>query len=137
FVETVVVRNHPAWRVANKVLSLGSKLRAGPRASVPAVADFRRLDQSLRAVPCLPFQKGQNGQSSPVGKSSPSSWGQPMLPSVATTDLTPCFATNCRVWPWTLGLSLTLAPLPGRLGGLVEDEGGGDVGGRLVVRSVV
>ena len=31
----------------------------------------------LLAVPCLPRQKGQKGQSSPVGKSMPSSCGQP------------------------------------------------------------
>src|SRR5262249_42477086 len=28
-----------------------------------------RLSQSFRLLPCLPFQKGQNGQSSPTGKS--------------------------------------------------------------------
>src|SRR5262249_28056564 len=34
----------------------------------------------LARLPCCPLQNGQKGQSSPCGKSSPSSCGQPMLP---------------------------------------------------------
>ena len=49
------------------------------------------ISHSFWPLPCLPFQNGQNGQSSPRGKSWPSSCGQPMLLSVVTTDLTPCF----------------------------------------------
>ena len=49
---------------------------------------------SRRLLPCLPFQKGQNGQSSPTGKSSPSSCGQPMFPSAIATDRTPCCPKN-------------------------------------------
>jgi hypothetical protein len=41
-----------------------------------------RSPPSRRPLPGLPFQNGQKGQSSPCGKSRPSSWGQPRLPCV-------------------------------------------------------
>src|SRR6188474_1370104 len=62
-----------------------------PTPAIPSWFDWRYCD---RALPCLPFQNGQKGQSSPIGKSSPSSCGQPMLRSVATTDRTWCLWRN-------------------------------------------
>src|SRR4051794_13729265 len=53
--------------------------------------------QSLRLLPCFPAQNGQKGQSSPSRKSSPSSWGQPILPSLMAIDLTPCFSKNSLI----------------------------------------
>ena len=58
-------------------------------------------------LPCLPLQNGQKGQSPPWGKSSPYSCGQPRLPSVIATCLTPCRRkksfNSCR----TFGLVVT------------------------------
>src|ERR1022692_1090073 len=68
-------------------------------------------DYSFRLLPCLPFQNGQNGQSSPCGKSSPSSCGHPILRSVATTELTPYFLKNSCICRLTFGLSITLVPI--------------------------
>src|SRR5215472_6402458 len=63
--------------------------------------------QSLRLLPCLPFQNGQKGQSSPCGKSSPSSCGQPMLPPVIATCLTPCWRKKSFISCCTFGLVVT------------------------------
>src|SRR5215471_15653639 len=52
--------------------------------------EFGQECQSLRLLPCLPFQNGQKGQSSPCGKPSPSSCGQPRFPWLTATCLTPC-----------------------------------------------
>src|SRR5205807_8544898 len=46
---------------------------------------------SLALLPCFPFQNGQNGQSSPWGKSGPSSCGQPIFPWLIATCLTACW----------------------------------------------
>src|SRR5262245_48243601 len=63
--------------------------------------------QSLRLLPCLPFQNGQKGQSSPWGKSSPSSCGQPMFPWLSATDLTPYWRKKSFISCWTFGLVVT------------------------------
>src|SRR5262249_52489705 len=63
--------------------------------------------QSLRLLPCLLFQNGQKGQSSPCGKSSLSSCGQPMLLSVIATCLTPCWRKKSCNSCWTFGLVVT------------------------------
>src|SRR5262245_20912516 len=65
------------------------------------------LHTYLALLPCLPFQNGQKGQSSPWGKSSPSSCGQPMLPSVTATDLTPCWRKKSFISCCTFGLVVT------------------------------
>src|SRR5271157_2276337 len=70
-------------------------------------ADDPYRPQSLRLLPCFPAQKGQNGQSSPTGKSSPSSCGQPMLPSLIATDVTPCSLKNSMISRWIFGLVIT------------------------------
>src|SRR5262249_23911296 len=63
--------------------------------------------QSFRLLPCLPFQNGQKGQSSPCGKSSPSSCGQPMLPWLIATDLTPCWRKKSFISCCTFGFVVT------------------------------
>src|SRR5271157_1054172 len=45
--------------------------------------------QSLRLLPCFPAQNGQKGQSSPSGKSSPSSWGAAHVPLAHGNRLDP------------------------------------------------
>src|SRR5262249_22234793 len=70
--------------VVVKLLCLGDYLG-------PAPGGNEGEGHSLLLFPCFPFQNGQKGQSSPCGKSSPSSCGQPMLPSVIATCLTPCW----------------------------------------------
>ncbi len=60
-----------------------------PGVNIQAFRGFA-IGQSFLLLPCFPFQNGQKGQSSPCGKSSPSSGGQPMLPWLIATDLTPC-----------------------------------------------
>src|SRR5450755_3442883 len=66
-----------------------------------------QFPQNHWLLPCFPFQKGQNGQSSPTGKSSPSSCGQPMFPSLIATDLTPCSLKNSWICRWIFGLVVT------------------------------
>src|SRR5262249_40568849 len=61
----------------------------------------------LALLPCFPFQNGQKGQSSPWGKSLPSSCGQPMFPWLIATDLTPCWRKNSFISCWTFGLVVT------------------------------
>src|SRR5262249_43435408 len=51
----------------------------------------RAAPHSCRLLPCFPFQNGQKGQSSPIGKSSPSSCGHPMFPWLIATCWTPCW----------------------------------------------
>jgi WD40 repeat protein len=63
--------------------------------------------QNHGLLPCLPAQNGQNGQSSPNEKSSPSSCGQPMFPSLMATDLTPCCSKNSLISRWIFGLVVT------------------------------
>src|SRR5208337_4769681 len=65
------------------------------------------VPESQRLLPCFPAQNGQKAQSSPSGKSSPSSWGQPMFPSLAATDLTPCLSKNSWISILTFGLVVT------------------------------
>src|SRR5262249_53075003 len=69
-----------------------STRRNGPEASDETLGLLTGHEhQSFRLLPCFPFQNGQKGQASPCGKSSPSSCGQPRLPSVIATCLTPCW----------------------------------------------
>src|SRR5262249_60728143 len=68
---------------------------------------LRTAHGSPAPLPCFPFQNGQNGQSSPCGKSRPSSCGQPKLPSLIATDLTPCRRKKSFISCWTFGLVVT------------------------------
>src|SRR5262249_17940886 len=54
-----------------------------------------------------PFQNGQKGQSSPAGKSSPPSWGQPMFPWLIATCRTPWRRKDSFNACWTFGLVVT------------------------------
>ena len=95
--------------------------------------------QSCRLLPCFPFQNGQKGQSSPCGKSSPSSCGQPMFPSVIATDLTPCCWKKLPNFPLHLGIFHDVRanpPLHDRLGTIMEDHASRYLGRRLVIRAV-
>src|SRR5262249_6925449 len=74
------------------------------RTEHPGLALLGHASQSLRLLPCVPFQNGQKGQSSPWGKSSPSSCGQPRLPSVIATCLTPCWRKQSFISCCTFGL---------------------------------
>src|SRR5271166_1216019 len=58
------------------------------------------LPQYTAELPCFPLQNGQNGQSSPRGKSGPSSCGQPMLPWLIATCLTPCWRKKSFISCW-------------------------------------
>src|SRR5262249_42042863 len=69
--------------------------------------EFGHARQSLRLLPCLPCQNGQKGQSSPCGKSSPSSCGQPTFPWLSATDLTPCRRKKSFISCCTFGLVVT------------------------------
>src|SRR5262249_14412831 len=73
----------------------------------PANKSCWHSSQSLALLPCFPFQNGQNGQSSPCGKSSPSSCGQPMLPLLMATDFTPCRRKKSFISFWTFGFVVT------------------------------
>src|SRR5262245_44466931 len=67
--------------------------------------------------PCLPFQNGQKGQSSPCGKSSPCSCGQPRFPWLSASCLTPCWrkksCNSCR----TFGFVVTSVVTQGTFSG--------------------
>src|SRR5262249_35575716 len=80
----------------------------GPEASDETLGILTgHAPQSLRLLPCFPFQNGQKGQSSPCGKSSPSSCGQPMFPWLIATDLTPYRRKKSFISCWTFGLVVT------------------------------
>src|SRR5262249_13010680 len=78
-----------------------------PRTERPGLALLGHERHSLRLLPCLPFQNGQKGQSSPWGKSSPSSCGQPMFPWLIATDLTPYWRKKPFISCRTFGLVVT------------------------------
>ena len=77
-----------------------------PTGMIPSLTELgtklpgRVRPQNHGLLPCFPFQKGQ---SSPSGKSSPSSCGQPILPELAATDLTPCIWENPIISRWIFG----------------------------------
>lgn len=103
---------------AQKLIGFGT---SDIRWSVVGV-DFKRLSanrcsvmfsanrHSTAPLPCFPFQYGQKGQSPPTGKSSPSSCGHPMFPSLATTDFTSCREKNSLISRRTFGFSWTPVP---------------------------
>src|SRR5262249_19217364 len=84
-------------------------LLAFPDAPCAVQAGGCQEHQSFRFLPCFPRQDGQKGQSSPWGKSSPSSCGQPRLPSVIATCLTPCRRKKSFNSCCTFGLVVTSA----------------------------
>src|SRR3954454_20830182 len=86
------------------------------------LTDDSTHSQSLRLLPCFPAQNGQKGQSVPTRKSSPSSCGHPMFPSLTATDLTPCPAKNSFISCWTFEFVVTsVATHRRRIGSAVGD----------------
>src|SRR5262245_37797580 len=94
----------------------------GIRLTCVSRMDGLQRPQSRRLLPCLPAQNGQKGQSVPSRKSSPSSCGHPMFPSLTATDLTPCPAKNSFISRCTLGFVVTsVATHRRRIGSAVGD----------------
>src|SRR5262249_56634515 len=93
---TSEVRDDPLGDAVLSEQAQEARCRASGKLAEAGVVDVGQIAMvrghvELALLPCFPLQNGQNGQSSPWGKSSPSSCGQPMLPSVMATDLTPCW----------------------------------------------
>src|SRR5262245_37535556 len=93
----------PAFRGASNGVDPPPALgrMAFPDAPCAVQAGGCHAHQSLRLLPCLPFQKGQKG------KSSPSSCGQPRFPWLSATCLTPCWRKKSFNSCWTFGLVVT------------------------------